>query len=68
MRIARKLLTWFGLALFAIGMLFLLQGLGVVRWPADSFMIGDSTWVMNGSMLAVGGLVLVLIARRLPRR
>lgn len=68
MRILRSILTVVGLVLFAMGAFFLLQGMGVIRWPADSFMIGDETWVMAGSLIAAGGLVLVLIGRRLPRR
>ena len=65
MRMLRPILIYVGLALFVVGAFFMLQGLGVVPWPADSFMVGDQVWVMNGAMLGVGGLVLILIARRL---
>lgn len=65
MRTLTPVLIWVGLALFAVGAFFMLQGLGIVSWPADSFMVGDQVWVMNGALLGVGGLVLILIARRI---
>ncbi len=65
MRRARPFLIAVGLALTAFGALFLLQGLGVVRWPARSTMVGDLIWVNYGAAIAVLGLFLVLIARRL---
>ncbi|RIA46923.1 hypothetical protein DFR49_1485 [Hephaestia caeni] len=65
MRRARPFLIAIGLALAAFGVLFLLQGLGVVRWPASSAMVGDLIWVNYGAAIAVLGLFLVLVARRL---
>ena len=64
----RRLLTGLGLFIAAFGVLFLLQGLSVVRWPADSFMIGRQTWVDNGAGMVVVGLGCVLLARLLARR
>jgi hypothetical protein len=61
----RRLLVTGGLVVAAFGLLFLLQGLGVVRWPASSFMIGAKVWVTWGSAIMVIGLGLVLIGRRL---
>ena len=57
-----------GLVIAAFGALFLLQGLGIVRWPASSFMIGRQQWVDNGAAVVVIGLCCVLVARRLGRR
>ena len=62
---ARPILIAVGLVLAGIGALFLLQGRGIVRWPADSFMIGEQAWVTYGAVIAVFGLVLILAARRL---
>jgi hypothetical protein len=42
--------------------------MGIIRWPASSFMIDQYLWVVSGSVIAALGLLLVLIARRLPRR
>lgn len=60
----RRLLIPLGLIVFAFGVLFLLQGLGYVRWPASSFMIGRQAWIDRGAVIAVIGLVLVLAGRR----
>ena len=39
-------------------------GLDIVRWPASSFMLGDTTWTRNGVILAVVGIVLLWFARK----
>ncbi|HVJ00025.1 MAG TPA: hypothetical protein VM657_13255 [Sphingomonas sp.] len=65
MRRARPILIAVGLALAVLGILFLLQGRGILRWPAESFMIGDRAWENYGTGIAVLGLLLVLVARRL---
>lgn len=56
-----------GLLMAAMGLLWIGQGLGYVRWPMSSFMIDQSPWVTRGAMLAVAGLLVVLFARRLRR-
>jgi drug/metabolite transporter superfamily protein YnfA len=63
----RSALIAVGLILAAFGLLFIGQGLGYVRWPASSFMIDQSIWVTRGAIVAVAGLVLILIARRIRR-
>ena len=63
----RRAVTISGLTVAAFGALFLLQGLDVVRWPAESFMLGRQAWVDRGAVIAALGLGLVLAARRLPR-
>lgn len=57
-------LTIIGVIAIAMGLLWLGQGTGVVRWPADSFMIADTPWALRGAALAVAGLALILWARR----
>ena len=59
----RTLLTAAGIILLAFGVLFLLQGLDIVHWPADSFMLGRQTWVVRGGIIAAVGAVLVIAAR-----
>ncbi|MES2338666.1 MAG: hypothetical protein V4537_11255 [Pseudomonadota bacterium] len=56
-----------GLLMAAMGLLWIGQGLGYVRWPASSFMIDQSPWVTRGAVLAVAGLALVIVARRVRR-
>jgi membrane protein implicated in regulation of membrane protease activity len=53
-----------GIAAILVGGLWVLQGLDIVRWPASSFMLGDTTWTRNGVILAVIGIVLVWFARK----
>ena len=64
----RPVLLAFGLIAALMGMLWIGQGLGYVRWPASSFMIDDREWVTRGAILAVGGLLIVLAMRRYGRR
>jgi hypothetical protein len=59
-----KLLRVIGLIALAFGVLFILQGLGVVRWPAESFMIDQTQWVYYGAVIAILGLFLAFFARR----
>lgn len=59
----RIFLTIAGILLLGFGALFLLQGLGVIRWPAESFMIDSRTWIFRGSVIAAIGVVLILFAR-----
>ena len=53
-----------GLIAVAFGLLFAFQGLGVVRWPQESFMVGAPEWIFYGGAIALGGLVLIIFARR----
>lgn len=65
MRRLRPVLYVVGVLALLIGALWIGQGLGYVRWPASSFMLDQRPWVTNGSVLAVIGLVMILIARRI---
>ena len=60
----RMLLTALGMLMLLCGLLFAGQGLGIIRWPADSFMVGVSDWAWRGGLLALGGLILLWTARR----
>ncbi len=51
-----------GLVLFLVGGVWFLQGIGV--HIGKSFMIGDSTWIIIGAIVALVGLVLLLRPRR----
>ena len=57
-------LVLIGITAFAGGLLFVGQGLGYIRWPASSFMIGASEWVYYGGAIAFVGFLLIIIARR----
>jgi len=53
-----------GLIVTAFGVLFFLQGLDVVHWPASSFMLAKTIWCLWGGLIAVFGLGLVWASRR----
>ncbi len=48
-----------------MGALWIAQGLGYVDWPRSSFMLGRAVWADYGTGLAVFGLLLILLGRRL---
>lgn len=53
-----------GVLAVLVGLLWVGQGLGLVHWPASSFMIDQRPWATRGAILTVVGLVLVLFSRR----
>ena len=63
----RTILIVVGLLMAAMGLLWIGQGLGYIRWPASSFMIDQSPWITRGAALAVLGLMLIIAARRVRR-
>jgi hypothetical protein len=62
----KSLLTFIGFLLLAMGLLWMGQGAGYIRWPAESFMISQFQWVYYGGAVAAVGLVLIVVARRRP--
>jgi hypothetical protein len=60
----RTSFTIIGAALLAMGVLWACQGAGIIRWPAESFMIDARPWVYYGAVTALVGLVIVVLARR----
>jgi len=61
----RPVLIVIGAAMALMGVLWIGQGLGYIHWPRSSFMLDQRVWADYGSALAVGGLLLILLARRL---
>ncbi|MCL9982032.1 MAG: hypothetical protein NBV60_02625 [Erythrobacter sp.] len=57
-----------GAFLCLMGLIWTLQGLGLLNWPANSFMIAQSQWVLYGALTAMLGAVLLLIAEWRRRR
>jgi uncharacterized membrane protein len=68
MRPLRPILLALGILMTLMGLLWIGQGLGYIDWPASSFMLRQRVWVDYGAALSVAGLLMVLVARRLPRR
>ena len=59
------LLAIVGVAAVLAGLIWTLQGLGYV---GGSFMSGATVWAVIGPVVALGGLVLIVIASRSRRR
>ena len=67
MRRARPVLLSVGVLMALVGMLWIGQGLGYIHWPESSFMLDQRPWADRGVALAVAGLLLILVARRLRK-
>lgn len=57
-----------GVLAMVAGLFFAAQGMGWIMWPAQSFMLAQSEWVVRGLLLALVGLLLVLRATVRRRR
>lgn len=64
MRIVKATLLVFGLLMVAMGVLWIGQGLNIIRWPESSFMLGLPQWSWRGALLAGFGAALIWFARR----
>ena len=60
----RQLLLILGFIALAIGLLWIGQGLGVIAWPSQSFMIDQIQWAGYGAALCAVGLILIWQSRR----
>jgi uncharacterized membrane protein len=60
----RNALLVLGLLGLAVGVLWIGQGTGMIRWPASSFMIRQIQWAGYGMALAGFGLVLIWQSKR----
>ncbi len=62
MAIVKLLLTVLGILCLLMGLLWIGQGMGWVRWPASSFMINESRWITIGLATAAAGVVAILVS------
>lgn len=53
-----------GVALMLSGGLWALQGLGIVMWPAESFMLAERQWALYGAITFAIGLALFWFSAR----
>lgn len=60
----RTLSKFVGLLAFALGLVWIGQGMGYVDWPKSSVMTGQMQWAYYGAGLAVAGLLILIAARR----
>jgi uncharacterized membrane protein len=59
-----KLLLVVGWLALAVGLLWIGQGTGVIKWPESSFMISQIQWAYYGAALAAVGLILIWQGKR----
>lgn len=57
-----------GMFLVALGFIWVLQGTGLLDWPADSFMLRRGEWAMRGAGTALAGAALIGLAVWRARR
>ena len=60
----RRALLIIGLLALALGLLWIGQGTGVIKWPQESFMINQIQWAGYGVVLAALGLIFIWQAQR----
>jgi hypothetical protein len=60
----RQLLLIVGLLALVVGLLWIGQGTGTIKWPQSSFMINQIEWAGYGAALAALGLFLIWQGRR----
>ena len=65
MKILRPGLLVLGALAILVGCIWIGQGSGYFRYPASSFMIDQTPWIWNGAGLALAGLVMAIVSRRL---
>ena len=52
-----------GVLMVILGLIWIGQGSGYFPYPASSFMIAQTIWVLWGSILAAAGIAVVAISR-----
>lgn len=64
----QNILILIGILGFIAGVVFMLQGLGILQAPVSSPMIGSQTWVVRGGIIALLSAILVGGVRLVPTR
>jgi hypothetical protein len=65
MKAVAVLLRVIGVLALLMGLLWIGQGLGLIRWPAESYMIDMRPWAWRGAALALFGLLLIWRSKRI---
>ena len=60
----KTILLVVGIIATLMGLLWIGQGIGLIHWPASSFMLDQRPWALRGAILAVIGLGLIIWSRR----
>ncbi len=65
MAVLRKTVLIIGILATLMGIVWIGQGTGYFPYPAESFMIDQMPWAYRGAGLAVVGIIMIAVARRL---
>ncbi|RFB84688.1 hypothetical protein B5K11_31555 [Rhizobium leguminosarum bv. trifolii] len=57
-----------GLLMILLGLIWIGQGSGYFPYPASSFMIAQTIWILWGALLAAAGIAVMIIVSRLRWR
>ena len=61
----KAVISVIGALIVIAGLIWAAQGAGWFSYPRTSFMIDNSRWIYIGLATAVGGIIVVALARRL---
>jgi uncharacterized membrane protein len=64
MKVLKVIMSVVGVLMVLMGLLWIGQGLNIIKWPASSFMINVPVWSWRGAGLAVLGIGLLVFSRR----
>ncbi|EUB95212.1 hypothetical protein PMI07_002990 [Rhizobium sp. CF080] len=67
MTFVRLALTVIGVLMVVTGLIWIGQGSGAFPYPASSFMINQTPWIIRGAGVAIVGLAVIWGARRFLR-
>lgn len=67
MKIVSLVLSVLAVLMVLLGLVWIGQGSGYFPYPATSFMINQTPWIYWGLLVAVAGVIVFLIARKLRR-
>jgi membrane protein implicated in regulation of membrane protease activity len=56
-----------GILLLLAGLLWIGQGTGYFPYPSYSFMISEMTWAYRGAGVALVGIIVIYLSRRMAR-
>lgn len=65
MRAIRVFLSVLGVLMVLLGLVWIGQGSGYFPYPESSFMINQTPWIYWGALLAVAGVAVLFVSRRL---
>lgn len=65
MNILRIILSILGVLMMLVGLVWIGQGTGVFPYPASSFMINSKPWIWWGLLLAVAGVIVFVVSRKI---